>query len=175
MAEYENRIRRIDAETGVITTVIGNGSEGSSGDGGPARAALVSHPHGVAVEADGSLIVADTWNNRVRRVDAGGTVATIPGGEVLQPIDVVVGPDGSLFVAGDNRIRRIGRDGAVRVVAGTGAQVSSGDGGPAAGAGLNLPNSVAVAPDGTLFVCEFEGRRVRRIDGHTGVITTIAR
>jgi streptogramin lyase len=113
-------------------SVIGNGSEGFAGDGGPARAALVSHPHGVAAERDGSLIVADSWNNRVRRIEPGGTVATIPGGEVLQPIDVVVGPDGSLYVAGDNRIRRIGRDGGVRIVAGTGARVSSGDGGPAA-------------------------------------------
>ena len=72
-------------------------------------------------------------------------------------------------------MRRIGADGVIRTVAGSGVRGSTGDGGPATRATLNLPNQVAVAADGTFYVAEFEGRRVRRVDGRTGVITTIAR
>jgi serine/threonine-protein kinase len=174
IAEYDNKVRRIDAQSGLITTVMGDGSEGSGGDGGPARAARVNHPHGVAVFRDGSIVVADTANGRLRRIGTDGVVRSIPG-SFGTPIDVTEGPDGSLYVVGDNVIRRLGPDGAVRTVAGTGSAVSSGDGGPATRAGLNVPNSVAVAADGTLYISEFESRRVRRVDGRTGVITTVAR
>jgi sugar lactone lactonase YvrE len=169
IAEYDNRVRRIDAQSGLITTLIGDGTEGSGGDGGPARAARVAAPHGVAVARDGSVLVADSHNGRVRRIGPDGVVQTIPGGPTV-PIEVVVSSDGSLYVVGDNRIWRDGRP-----VAGNGAEVSAGDGGPAARASLNVPNSVAVAADGTLYIGEFGGRRVRRVDGRTGVITTVAR
>jgi sugar lactone lactonase YvrE len=75
---YNHRVRRIDS-SGIITTVAGNGTQGDSGDGGPALAARLSHPHGVAVGADGTLYIADTGNSRVRRVDAAGTITTIAG------------------------------------------------------------------------------------------------
>ena len=76
VAEYESRIRRIDAATGVITTVVGDGVEGASGDGGPAAQARISHPHGLAVGADGTIVVADTWNHRIRRVDGATGIIT---------------------------------------------------------------------------------------------------
>jgi serine/threonine-protein kinase len=192
VAEYENRVRRIDAGTGVISTVVGNGAEGFSGDGGPARNALISHPHGLAVAAGGTIYLADTWNQRIRRVDPAGTITTVAGtgaqghggdgGPAARavfddPVHVALGPDGALYVSdgSNNRIRRVGADGVVRTVAGGGGATSPGDGGPATRARLALPNAVAVAPDGTFYVAEFEGRRVRRVDGRTGVITTIAR
>jgi streptogramin lyase len=191
LAEYENRVRRIDAASGAISTVIGTGTEGFAGDGGPARSALISHPHGLAVAADGTIYVADTWNQRIRRVDPVGTIATLAGtgaegyggdgGPATSaifddPVHVALGADGALYVSdgSNDRIRRIGVDGVIRTVAGGGAR-SAGDGGPATRAMLALPNAVAVAPDGTFYVAEFEGRRVRRVDGDTGVITTIAR
>jgi sugar lactone lactonase YvrE len=191
VAEYENRVRRVDAATGVISTVVGNGTEGFSGDGGPARGALISHPHGLAVAADGTIYVADTWNQRIRRVDPAGTITTVAGTGAAgyggdggpaaravfdDPVHVALGPDGALYVSdGSNqRIRRVGADGVIRTVAGGGAGWL-GDGGPARRERLALPNAVAVAPDGTFYVAEFEGRRVRRVDGRTGVITTIAR
>jgi sugar lactone lactonase YvrE len=192
LAEYENRIRRVDAATGVITTMAGTGAEGFGGDGGPATRAVIAHPHGLAVATDGTMFIADTWNQRIRRVDASGVIATVAGtgaegdggdgGPATRavfndPIHVALAPDGSLYVTdgSNNRVRRIGPDGVIRTVAGSGLAGSSGDGGPATRATLNLPNSVAVASDGTFYIAEFEGRRVRRVDGATGVITTIAR
>jgi sugar lactone lactonase YvrE len=192
IAEYENRVRRVDAATGTITTVAGTGVEGFGGDGGPATSAPISHPHGLAVTADGTMYIADTWNQRIRRVDPSGTITTVAGtgstgasgdggpatrASFDDPVHVALGPDGSLYVSdgSNNRIRRIGPDGVIRTVAGGGVPGSSGDGGPATRATLSLPNQVAVAPDGTFYVAEFEGRRVRRVDGATAVITTVAR
>jgi serine/threonine-protein kinase len=92
------------------------------------------------------------------------------------PIDVTIGPGNSLYVTdgGNGRIRRIDAAGRIATVAGNGSSTSSGDGGRATSGGLALPNSVAVAADGTFYVAEFEGRRVRRVDGASGIITTIA-
>lgn len=192
VAEYENRIRRVDSATGTIATVAGTGAEGYGGDGGAGTRALIAHPHGLAVAADGTMYVADTWNQRIRRVDPNGTITTVagtgdsgfagdggPAGRAVfdDPVHVALAPDGSLYVAdgSNHRVRRIGADGVIRTVAGSGVRGSTGDGGPATRATLNLPNQVAVAADGTFYVAEFEGRRVRRVDGRTGVITTIAR
>ena len=193
LAEYENRIRRIDAVTGVITTVAGTGEEGFSGDGGQAAQARLSHPHGLAVSADGTIFVADTWNQRVRRVDgATGVITTVagsgeegfagdgrpaPAARFDDPIGVGLGPDGSVYVVdGSNHaVRRVGTDGILRRVAGTGSPGGSGDGGPATSARMSLPNDVDVTPDGTFYVAEFQGRRVRRVEGATGRISTVAR
>jgi sugar lactone lactonase YvrE len=89
---------------------------------------------------------------------------------------VTIDPRGALYIAdiGNGRIRRIDAAGRITTVAGNGTSASSGDGGPATRAGLAAPNSVAVAPDGTMYIAEFEGLRVRRVDGATGIITTIA-
>ena len=160
VAEYENRVRRIDAKTGLISAVAGNGVEGFSGDGGPARSARVSHPHGLTVLRDGTVIVADSWNNRLRRIDRStGVISTIA---LESPIDVASAPDGSLYVATGGRIRRIAPNGAARIVA---PRVP-----------LALPNHVAVARDGrTLYVSDFEARRVLRIDARSGSVSTLAR
>jgi streptogramin lyase len=173
VAEYENRIRRVDARTGAVTTVAGNGQPGDGGDGGPASRALVHHPHGVAVAADGAIVVADSASNRVRRIAADGTIATIA--SLPAPIHVASGPGGELFVVASNQVHRIEPGGASAIVAGTGIEATSRDGVPAADAHLNVPNHVAVAADGTLYFSEFGARRVRRVDGRTGLITTIAR
>jgi DNA-binding beta-propeller fold protein YncE len=76
---YNHRVRRIDAVTGLIETVAGTGSEGSSGDGGPARSAELNYPRGVRVAPDGRLYIADTFNHRVRRIEKDGTLATVAG------------------------------------------------------------------------------------------------
>jgi DNA-binding beta-propeller fold protein YncE len=159
VAEYENRVRRIDAQTGIVTTAAGTGEEGYSGDGGPARAARISHPHGVAVAPDGDLLIADTWNNRLRRVDsATGTIAHVA--ELATPAHLVAAPDGTIYSveARDGSVRRIAPGGAISTVA----------------RGLDVPNHLALA-GAALYVVEFEGRRVRRIDLRTGRISTVAR
>ena len=192
VAEYENRVRRIDAQTGVITTVTGTGAEASNGDGGPATQAAIWHPHGLAVAGDGTLYIADTAAHRIRRVDAAtGIITTIAGtGEpgfsgdggpavaarLDVPIHVALGPDGALYVAdGSNqRVRRIDPSGVIRTVAGNGVEGGRGDGRAATRAQLALPNHVAATQSGDVYIAEFSGRRVRHVDA-SGVITTLAR
>jgi len=175
ISEYDGHVRRVRPD-GTIETIAGNGTEGFAGDGGPARNALIAAPHDIETLDDGSLILADSHNGRIRRVDPGGTITTMASG-FSAPVSVAAAPDGTIVVAdaGQNRIFRLSSSGGRTVVAGTGVPGSTGDGGPAARATLNVPSGVAVARDGTLYVSEFEGRRVRRIDGRTGQITTVAR
>jgi outer membrane protein assembly factor BamB len=175
ISEYDGHVRRVRAD-GTIETIAGNGTEGYAGDGGPARNALIAAPHDIEALADGSLILADSHNGRIRRIDPAGTITTVASG-LAAPVSVAAAPDGTLVVAeaGLNRIVRLSLDGRRTVVAGTGAPRSTGDGGPAARATLNVPSGVAVAGNGTLYVTEFEGRRVRRIDARTGRISTVAR
>ena len=127
-----NRIRRVDAGTGTITTVAGNGTAGFSGDGGPATAAELNAPDGVALDGAGDLFIADLGNNRIRRVDAGtGTITTVAGNgtagfsgdggpataaELLGPFGVALEGAGNLFIADTNnfRIRRVGPLGPLR-------------------------------------------------------------
>jgi outer membrane protein assembly factor BamB len=176
IAEHAGRIRRVDHETRVITTFAGIGREESSGDGGPATAAGIDRPHGLAVAADGTVYVSDTYGNRIRRIDARtGIITTVAGPEgFLRPIHVNVAPDGSLYVDehDSHRVRRIDPGGRVTTVAGTGLPETSGDGGAAASAGVNGPSDVAVAADGTVYIAELDSARIRRVDPRTGVITT---
>jgi hypothetical protein len=117
-----NRVRMVDT-IGIIHTIAGNGTCGFSGDGGPGVSAMLCSPSGVAVDANGNLYVADWSNNRVRRVDAGGTIGTIAGtGSSLYngnglparktnilPFSVAVSPSGNVYVVdyANNRVREI--------------------------------------------------------------------
>ncbi len=177
--QLNDRIRRVGPD-GIITTVAGTGIYGFSGDGGPATQATLDLPAGVAVAPDGSLYIADYGNSRVRRVGPDGIITTVAGGGVTGlgdggpatgadlnwPYSVAVAPDGSLYIAdSDNfRVRRVGSDGVITTVAGTGDWGFSGDGGPATGAELSWPYSVAVAPDGSLYIADSDwNSRIRRI------------
>ncbi|CUU56463.1 Serine/threonine protein kinase [Parafrankia irregularis] len=206
-----NRIRRID-RTGRITTVAGNGTAGFDGDGGPATSASLQEPSGVVVAPDGTLFIADNGNHRIRRVGTNGIITTIAGqsdsgfaGEVSEdglifagdglpavnaklnnPNSLLLDDDGSLLVAdGTNqRIRRIGLDGIITTVAGTGADGDTlvgpgdggdgdGDGGPATAATLSYPCSLARGPDGSIYLVDQDNFRLRRIDP-AGRISTVA-
>jgi len=186
------RIRRVGPD-GIITTVVGTGVSGYSGDGGPATQATLDLPSGVAVASDGSLYIADQYNFRVRRVGPDGLITTVAGnglegssgdgGPATQaslylPSSVAVGPDGSVYIVTAwlyyNYIRRVGPDGIITTVAGTGMWWGfSGDGGPATQAMLYWPSGVAVAPDGSLYIADAGNRRIRRV-GPDGIITTVA-
>jgi RHS repeat-associated protein len=181
IADYFNRrIRRVGPD-GIITTVAGNGAIGSGGDGGLATQAQFWNPQNVAVGPDGSLYIADSSNNRIRRVGADGIITTVAGdgingfsgdgGPAAQaqldgPFGVAVGPDGSLYIADldNNRIRRVRPDGIMTTVAGNGSYGFSGDGGPATQAQLNFPTGVAVGPDGRLYIADLYNSRIRRVD-----------
>jgi sugar lactone lactonase YvrE len=156
---------------GELKIAAGNGRPGSSGDGGPATAAAVGFPVEVAVDPGGGFGVAQ--GNRVRHVAVDGTITTV--GTFDSPTALAYDGDGNLFVSElAGRIRRVdGSSGSVTTYAGTGAAGFDGDGGPASVARLDQPHGLAVDAEGNLFVCDVANHRVRRVDRHTGRITTI--
>jgi sugar lactone lactonase YvrE len=189
-----NQIRRLDPLTGLVTVVAGSGLAGPLGDGGPAIAARLDMPHGVAVDNHGHVYIADSANNRIRMVTlATGVITTVAGtgqsgdggdggpaaaANLDHPRFLVVGSDGALIVAdtGNYRVRRVDPNGMIRTIAGTGKRGYSGDGGPATAAQLDDPRGLALDADGTLYISNAEAvpmPSVRRVDP-AGVITTIA-
>ncbi len=171
-----NRVRRINLQTGIITTVAGTGTAGSSGDGGLATAATLNNPAGLAFNSQGDLFIVDYANDRVRRVDhATGLISKVVG--LLAPRDITVDSAGSLLVSvwGKYSIVRVDPvTGATQTIVGNGVRGSAGDGSPATAAFLRSPTSVAVDESGNLFVLERLGCRVRRVAADTGLISTFA-
>ncbi|WP_316193041.1 hypothetical protein [Bradyrhizobium sp. SZCCHNRI1029] len=190
---YNNRIRRIDHKTGLITTIAGTGARGSGGDGGPAVAADLHFPEGLAVDRGGNVFVADTVNRRIRRVDAvTGQIATYAGiggvgvnaegtpalqAQFLRLARIAVDLAGNVYVA-DSPAHRIYRiDAQTRTIssfAGTGQAGFAGDGGPASAAQLRFPEGVMAAANGDVYFADVANHRVRRIEAVTGRITTVA-
>ncbi len=181
-----NRIRKI-AANGTITTVVGNGLAGFEGDGGQATVALLNAPQGVAVDVEGNLYIADTGNNRVRKVFPDGIIGTMvgngnaaffgDGGSALNaslnaPRGVAIGPGGLLYVAdtGNHRIRRVDGDGILDTVAGRGLG-ATGDGGPATNALLRFPSTLAFDSTGAYYIADQGNRRLRKV-GTDGTIHT---
>jgi hypothetical protein len=178
IADRNNQRVRLVSPAGTITTVAGIGLAGFSGDGGPATSAQLNHPSRVAAFPDGGFVIADTDNNRVRRVSPAGTITSVVGAADLldQPLGVAVTADGSILIAntGDNIVRRVSADGTVNSpVAGTGVAGFSGDGGPAIAAQLNAPAGVAATADGGFLIADTSNQRVRRV-APSGRITTVA-
>lgn len=173
----------------VIDTIAGTGQRGFGGDGGPASEAQFNHPGGLALDAAGNVYVADTNNNRVRRIDVAGIVTTIAGNGVRGstgdggpatdaqldfPRALALDAEGNLYVAetGGNRVRRVDSSGTIATIAGTGAEGSGGDGGLATEAQLNQPSALAVDTGGNVYVAEYGGFRIRKI-AVAGTITTL--
>ena len=188
-----HRIRRVAAGTGIITTVAGNGVSGFSGDGGPGTSASLRNPHGLALDGSGNVLIADTVNNRIRRVAAGtGIITTVAGtgvgsfsgdggagtsASLRYPWGVTVDDIGNvLFADSDNhRIRRVDAGtGVITTVTGTGAARFSGDGGPATSADLWFPRQIVLDDSGNVLFADDGNRRIRRVAAETGVITTVA-
>ena len=172
-----NRIRRVDP-SGIITTIAGTGEAGFSGDGGPATEAMLKWPPGVAVDDAGNLYIADTGNNRIRRVDASGTISTVA--ELSYSVaNLAVDRAGNLyFSTWPHLVRRVDPSGTIVTVAGTRFFHTwrggfSGDGGPAVAAELHYPLGLAVDSVGNLYIADSDNFRIRRVDP-LGIITTIA-
>jgi hypothetical protein len=183
-----NRVRRIAAD-GTITTVVGTGTAGSVGDGGPAVLAQLNGPRDVAIAPDGvSYLIADTGGNRIRRVDAGGTITTVAGSgaagfagdggsatlaSLNGPSGIAVTETGNLLIADttNNRVRQVAAN-VITTVAGNGVAASSGDGSPANLASVNLPQDVAAVAGGTYLIADTAGNRIRRVDSG-GTISTV--
>jgi hypothetical protein len=186
---HDPRVLRIDAG-GILRLVAGTGEEGDSGDGGPGVAARFTELEGLAVAGDGTIVVADGAADRVRTIAPDGTVRAFAGtGEpgyagdggpatealLRRPTALAIAADGAVYLAdADNHVvRRVGPDGVITTVAGTGEPGSDGDGGPATAARLAMPEGVAVAGDGTLYIAEWQGNRIRRV-APDGTISTLA-
>jgi hypothetical protein len=191
-----HRVRRVDRQ-GVITTVAGNGKAEYSGDGGPALAASLNNPQGLALDRDGNILIADTYNHVVRRVDRSGTITTFAGSvpgfggdggsaakaQMSLPMAVAVAPDGGVYVsdAGNSRIRRITRDGSewkIQTVIGHGPAQDTygagfaGDGGPPEKAKIFSATDLKFDAAGNLYIADSGNHRVRVV--RAGVMTTIA-
>jgi hypothetical protein len=187
------RVRRIDASTGFVRTVAGKAGRGFSGDGGPATQALLDVPNTIAVDANGNLFISDANNNRVRRVDArSGIIDTVLGtgepgynGDGADARETQIGlvnglaldAAGNLYFsdASNNRVRRVdAQTKIVTTVAGTGEPGFAGDGGSALEARLRYPAGLALDVDGSILIADRFNNRIRRVDGETGIITTLA-
>jgi streptogramin lyase len=191
--EMQNHVvRRVDAKTGIITTVAGTGESGFRGDGGPAVKAKMNRPHSIALDDVGGLYICDIGNHRVRRVElATGIITTFagtgerkltPDGSAIQgtPLN---GPraldyqNGSLYLAlrEGNAIYRMDlKNRKLQHLAGTGKKGYAGDGGPARLALLSGPKGVSVAENGDIYFADTESHTIRVVRKARGIIETVA-
>ena len=185
-----DRIRKVTAATGIITTFAGTGTAGYQGDGGAATSARLNTPEGVTLAANGDLYIADTGNNAVRKVSAAtlnistyagtGTAGFLGDGgaatsaRLNAPEAVSLNSAGDLYIAdtGNNRIRRVtAGSGVITTIAGTGTAGGTGDGGPATAARLNSPRGITVSATGAYYIGDRSNNRARKV---TGLIAVVA-
>lgn len=179
--QSNHRIRSVSYITGIITTIAGNGTQGFSGDGGPATSAELNNPTSIATGPNsGDLLICDQFNHRIRKVDFAGTITTIAGtgtagfsgdggpataAELNYPGGMTTDSEGNLFFSDDTnyRVREISSSGVITTVAGNGTQGFSGDGGPAISAELNGQFGVALDSLGNLYIADSVNNRVRMV------------
>ena len=185
--------RTMTYEPGIITTAVGTGERGYSGDGGTAGAALMSEPFMCAFDAEGNLYVAEAMNHCIRRVDAAtGVITTIAGtgaegysgdgGEATratfnQPYSLQVDSNGDVYIVDrlNYVIRKIdAATGIISTIAGTGESGYGGDGGPGTQAQFREPNDCFLDGRGGLLIADVQDQRIRRLDLASGIITTFA-
>ena len=190
VADYNNHDVRKVGTTGIITTFAGVGTAGSAGDGGPATAAQLDNPCGMAWDHVGNLYIADRSNHKIRQVAPDGTIRTFAGSGVAgsagdlgaatsaqfnAPVAVALDAASNLYVADyfNNKIRKVTPGGIVSTWVGTGAAGASGDGGPATAAQLAGPNGVAVDAAGNLYIADLGNDKIRKVTPG-GIISTFA-
>jgi streptogramin lyase len=177
-------------QAATVTTIVGTGVKGFSGDGGPATEAQINNVFAVARGPDGMLYLCDMDNHRIRRVDKDGIIETYVGSDkkgyggdggpanrasLYQPYEMAWDKAGNLYFVelGNHCVRRVDAvTGIISTIAGNGKPGFSGDGGPAVEAELNQPHSLAFDANVNLYICDIRNHRIRRIDLGTGVIST---
>ena len=180
---YNNRVRQVNLVSGIITTVVGDGTAGYSGDGGPATSAEINAPKGLAVSSQShTLWISDTYNSAIRKVDLStGTITTFFGNGSCNPTlcfpeGMALDASGNLYVPADGNgvVIEIEVPSGIKVVkAGNGGQGFSGDGEAATSALINVPQDVLVDGSGNLVIVDTLNNRVRKV-GISGIISTIA-
>jgi RHS repeat-associated protein len=192
---YDQRIRKVSVATGIITTIAGNGTAGFSGDGGPATSAKLDLPSAIALDSAGNLYIADTQNDRIRKVTLStGIITTVAGSgngsvffsgdggaatsaSLYYPQGVALDAAGNIYISDGNnqRIRKVTiATGIITTIAGNGTQGYAGDGGPATSASFYYPQGIAVDGAGNVYIADQSNHRLRKITASTGTITTIA-
>lgn len=174
-----NRIRKVGAG-GVISTVAGNGNPTFAGDGGYATNASLRSPSSVTFDISGNFYIADFWNQRIRKVTAGGIITTVAGNgtyaysgdngqatnaSLYFPWGVAIDKAGNLFIAdwSNNRVRKVASTGIITTVAGNGSSAFSGDGGSSTKAGIHEPTGMTFDTQENLLIAESQSSRVRKI------------
>lgn len=187
-----DRVRKVDAR-GIITTVAGTGVTDYEGDGGPAVEARLNTPQALAFDGSGNLLIADTYNRRIRKLDFrdkkiylvagnGNSEFSSDGQKATEsslgmPTGLAVDKSGNIYVADveHNRIRKVdAATGIMTTYAGSGSEGYSGDGGPATSASLFQPRAIAFDRAGNLYIADAANDVVRRVDGATRIISTVA-
>jgi hypothetical protein len=186
-----NRIRRVDAGTGAVVHLAGAGPAGFSGDGGPATSARIYAVHGLLPAPDGALLLGDSFNHRVRRVDLRtGLIDTVAGtgqggyggdggparsAQLQNPGPLLRTTAGEVIVTDffNNRIRRISPDGTISTVAGNGDQFPGPDGGTGPQTAIGGPGGIALDEDGDLLFAAMFSPVIRRLDAQTGRVSTV--
>ena len=180
---------RMVASTGIITTIAGSGTMGTSGDGGPATSADLYFPQGVAVDTSGNVYICDFYNSKTRLVTSSGIIANFAGGgsvlgdggpatsaSLSSPWGIAVDIfSNNVYIcdSGNNRIRMVNSTGIITTIAGVGTSGGSGDGGAATAAQLNSPRGVAIDIHGNVYIADSGNQKIRFVSS-TGIITTIA-
>ncbi len=181
----------VHAQTRVITTCVGAGTAGYTGNGGSALAAEINSPGMVSTDSAGNLYFSDIENNVVRKVSATGIISTIAGcdtnghsgdnglaisAKLSNPLGVVTDHAGNIYIAdlGNSVVRKVTATGIITTIAGTGVQGLLGDGGPATSAQLNQPSGLAIDRSGNLIIADEFNSAIRKLNFSTGKITTIA-
>ncbi len=188
---WNQRIRAIDVETGLIRTVAGEGARAYGGDGGPATEAFLGNPGDISIAPDGTIVIADGRHAHVRRVDADGIIRNLAGAafpwdkgdggpalhaNLIAPCAVEHHPDGDLYIAdaSAHRIRKVdAQTGIIDTVVGNGLAGHAGDGGPADRARVGSPMSLRFDGAGNLFFCDAAHHIVRRMDARSGIVKTV--
>jgi hypothetical protein len=191
--QANQRIRKVTASTGVITTIAGTGTAGFSGDGAAATSAQLNNPVGVAIDGSGNVYIADQYNQRIRKITIStGNISTIAGtgtysysgdgaaasaATFQNPAGIKIDASGNIFIADlfNHVIRKItASTGIISTVAGTGTAGFSGDGAAATSATLNYPTDIAVDDSGNIFIAVQYSHRIRKVSAATGYISTFA-
>ena len=189
-----SRIRKVDSETGIITTIAGTGVVGFVGDEGLASRAHLAGPSGIAVSPDGNVYVVDTDNRRIRKLtpfESEWRITTVAGNgqrgrsgdgglalnaSFIRPVGIDIDSEGNLYIAdtGAHLIRKIDTSGIITTVAGNGRCCYSGDGKSATSAEFMPPYGISMDSVGRLFIVDRDNHRIRRVDLANGIITTVA-
>ena len=181
------------ANGGEVTTVAGNGSDGYSGDGTAATVAAIAQPFGISTGPDHGLYICEVGSHVIRRVDSTTKVITTVAGngrqgfsgnggpatqaQLNEPYEVRFDKDGNMFFVEmqNHVVRRVdAKTGIIELIAGSGRQGFSGDGGVATSAKLSRPHSIALDNSGHLYICDIGNHRIRKVDLSSGIISTFA-